>query len=171
MRRTRQKDRDRPGPQSPWDEVVPGLWMGGHYWTDPAGELRPVVVGSEFDLVISLYARSGHGPDPHVEHLVAEIPDGPLTAAELQEVQGLARSGVAALDRGLTTLVRCHSGYNRSGLVVAQVLVERGLPVDEAVALVRRRRSPWALSNDAFTSYLSAGLDVAALLVGLDPLG
>ncbi|MEV6731202.1 MULTISPECIES: hypothetical protein [unclassified Streptomyces] len=83
MRRTRQKDRDRPGPQSPWDEVVPGLWMGGHYWTDPAGELRPVVVGSEFDLVISLYARSGHGPGPHVEHLVAEIPDGPLTAAEL----------------------------------------------------------------------------------------
>lgn len=46
-----------------------------------------------------------------------------------------------------------------------------GTPVDEAVALVRRPRSPWALSNDAFTSYLSAGLDVAALLVGLDPLG
>ncbi|MEV6731201.1 MULTISPECIES: hypothetical protein [unclassified Streptomyces] len=86
-------------------------------------------------------------------------------------MQGLARSGVAALDRGRTTLVRCHSGYNRSGLVVAQVLVERGTPVDEAVAPVRRRRSPWALSNDAFTSYLSAGLDVAALLVGLDPLG
>ncbi|WP_266637204.1 MULTISPECIES: hypothetical protein [unclassified Streptomyces] len=59
--------------------------------------------------------------------------------------KGLSRSGVAALDRGW--------------------------PVDEAVALVRRRRSPWEPGNDAFTSYLSAGLDVAALLVGPDPLG
>ncbi|MCX5151855.1 hypothetical protein AB0C90_01840 [Streptomyces sp. NPDC048550] len=49
--------------------------------------------------------------------------------------------------------------------------LDRGWPVDEAVALVRRRRSPWEPGNDAFTSYLSAGLDVAALLVGPDPLG
>ncbi|MEV0411263.1 protein phosphatase [Streptomyces sp. NPDC050448] len=171
MRSTRLKDRDRSGPQSPWGEVVPGLWMGGHPWTDPAGELRPVVVGSEFDLVIGLYARSGHGPDPRVEHLVAEMPDGPLTAAEPRPVQGLARSAVSALDTGLSTLVRCRSGCNRSGLVIAQVLVERGLPAAEAVALVRRRRSPWALNNDAFTSCLSAGLDVAVLLAGPDPLG
>lgn len=150
---------------------MPGLWMGGHYWTDPAGELRPVVVGSEFDLVISLWTRSGHGPDPGVEHLVGEMPDGPLTAAEVRRVQELARSAVSALHRGLGVLVRCHSGYNRSGLVVAQVLVERGLPAGEAVALVRRRRSPRALDNDAFTSYLRAGLGVAALLLELEPLG
>ncbi|MFE5537375.1 protein phosphatase [Streptomyces sp. NPDC056492] len=171
MRRTRQRDREWPGPQSPWDEIVPRLWMGGHHWTDPAGELRPVVAGSEFDLVISLYSRSGHGPDAHVEHLVREMPDGPLTAAELHGVQDLARTGVSALDKGLTVLVRCHSGYNRSGLVIAQMLIERGLPAGEAVALVRERRSPAALSNEAFTSYLSAGLGVAALLVGLEPPG
>ncbi|MGW6409123.1 hypothetical protein ACWF95_18375 [Streptomyces vinaceus] len=51
------------------------------------------------------------------------------------------------------------------------MLIERGLPAAEAVALVRRRRSPGALRNDAFTGYLAAGLDVAALLVELDPLG
>lgn len=66
-------------------------------------------------------------------------------------------------------MVRCHSGYNRSGLVVAQCLVDRGLTPAEAVARVRRGRSPWALNNQAFTSYLTAGLDIAALLVGLDP--
>ncbi|MER7463731.1 hypothetical protein [Streptomyces sp. NPDC097981] len=43
---------------------------------------QTVVVGSEFDLVISLYTRPGHGPDPRVEHLVREMPDGPLTAGE-----------------------------------------------------------------------------------------
>ncbi|MFB7785293.1 hypothetical protein ACFY0N_26620 [Streptomyces vinaceus] len=51
------------------------------------------------------------------------------------------------------------------------MLIERGLPAAEALALVRRRRSPAALRNDAFTGYLAAGLDVAALLMELDPLG
>ncbi|WP_404952967.1 protein phosphatase [Streptomyces sp. 147326] len=171
MKKTRQRDRDVPGPPpTPWDEIAPGLWMGGHYWTDPAGELHPVVVADEFDLVISLFARTGHGPGPRAEHVVAEMPDAGLTAAQLRTVQRLARTAGLALDSGLTALVRCHSGYNRSGLVVAQCLVDRGLAPAEAIALVRRRRSPWALHNETFTSYLTAGLDAAALLVGLDPL-
>lgn len=169
MKETRQKDRDTPGPQSPWDEIVPGLWMGGHHWTDPAGELWPVVVGAEFDLVVSLFTRPGHGPDPHVEHLVGEMPDAPLTGTQLRTVLRLARAARSALDSGRTILVRCHSGYNRSGLVVAQCLVDGGLAPVAAVDLVRRRRSPWALHNEIFTAYLAAGLDVAALLAGLDP--
>ncbi|MER6316921.1 protein phosphatase [Streptomyces sp. NPDC001581] len=171
MKKTRQSDRDVPGPPpSPWDEIAPGLWMGGHYWTDPAGELRPTVVADEFDLVISLFTRTGHGPGPRAEHVVAQMPDAELTAAQLRTVQRLARTAGLALDSGLTALVRCHSGYNRSGLVVAQCLVDRGMAPAEAIALVRRRRSPWALHNETFTSYLTAGLDTAALLVGLDPL-
>ncbi|CAM5657704.1 hypothetical protein SAVIM338S_06689 [Streptomyces avidinii] len=158
-----------PGPQSPWDEIVPGLWMGGHHWTDPAGDLRAAVAGAEFDLVISLFTRPGHGPDPGVEHLVGEMPDAPLTGAQLRTVQRLAGAARAALDSGRTTLVRCHSGYNRSGLVVAQCLVGGGLAPDAAIALVRHRRSPWALHNGTFTAYLASGLDVAALLVDLDP--
>ncbi|AWZ09667.1 MULTISPECIES: dual specificity protein phosphatase family protein [unclassified Streptomyces] len=169
MRKTRQRDRDAPGPQSPWDEIVPGLWMGGHHWTDPAGEPWPVVAGSEFDLVISLFTRPGHGPDAGVEHLVGEVPDGPLTGAQLRTVQRLAGAARAALDSGRTILVRCHCGYNRSGLVVAQCLIDGGLTPDAAIGLVRRKRSAWALGNGAFTAYLAAGLDTAALLVDLDP--
>ncbi|MGW0394543.1 protein-tyrosine phosphatase family protein [Streptomyces sp. NPDC003042] len=171
MDQTRQKRRDIPGPQAPWDEVAPGLWMGGHYWTDPAGELLPAVAVDEFDLVISLYTRPGHGPAPRAEHLVAEMPDATLSAGQLRTVQRLARAAALALDEGLITLVRCYAGYNRSGLVVAQCLVERGLTPDEAIALVRRRRSPWALHNEVFTSYLATGLDAAALLAEPDPLG
>ncbi|WP_030268120.1 protein-tyrosine phosphatase family protein [Streptomyces sp. NRRL B-24484] len=166
--RTRQKDREVPGPQSPWDEIVPGLWMGGHYWTDAAGELQLAAVGAEFDLVVSLYAAPGHGPAPGVEHLVAELPDAPLTAGQLADVQHLARAGAQAVRHGRTVLVRCHSGYNRSGLVVAQALVELGTEPAAAVRLVRRQRSPWALHNRVFEDYLAVGLDVAALLTGLD---
>lgn len=116
--------------------------MGGHYWTGPRGELHPAVVGDEFGLVVSLFTRSGHGPPPGVEHIVAEIPDGPLAPGQIEVVQRLAHTVAVAVRDGRRTLVRCHSGYNRSGLVVAQALAENGRKVTAAVALVRERRSP-----------------------------
>ncbi|MFJ8232816.1 protein phosphatase [Streptomyces sp. NPDC094448] len=167
MKKTRQRDRDMPGPQAPWDEIIPGLWMGGHYWTDPAGELQPVIVGGEFDLVVSLFTRSGHGPQPGTEHLVAEIPDDPLSADQIGAVQRLAHTTAHAVQNGRTTLVRCHSGYNRSGLVVAQALIQLGQEATAAIDLVQEKRSPWALNNATFRNYLTTGLDVARLLTGL----
>lgn len=64
--------------------------------------------------------------------------------------------------------MRCDSGYNRSGLVTAQCLLELGQDAGAAVYLIRRRRSPWALNNGTFQQYLTTGLDVAQLLAGLD---
>ena len=167
MKRTRQRDREMPGPQTPWDEIVPGLWMGGHYWTDPAGELQPVVVGGEFDMVVSLFTRPGHGPQPGVEHLVAEMPDGPLSSDQIDAVRQTAHATAHAVRNGRTALVRCHSGYNRSGLVVAQALVHLGHEATAAIRLVQQKRSPWALNNETFRDYLTTGLDVAYLLTGL----
>ncbi|MFK0234010.1 hypothetical protein [Streptomyces vinaceus] len=73
--------------------------------------------------------------------------------------------------RGPGRSCAARSGYNRTGRVVARMLIETGLSAAEAVALVRRRRSPGALGNDAFTGCLAAGLDAAVLLVERDPLG
>jgi hypothetical protein len=164
--KTKQKDRDVPPPQAPWNEIRPGLWMGGHVQAGAEGE-EPVVVGREFDLVLSLYQRPGHGPPPGVEHLVAEMPDGPLTAVQIERVERFAALAAEAVRAGRVMLVRCHAGYNRSGLVVVQTLVELGLGVPEAIALVRRRRSPWALHNELFVRYLESGLPTARLLIGL----
>jgi protein-tyrosine phosphatase len=66
-------------------------------------------------------------------------------------------------------LVRCHSGYNRSGLVVGQTLIELGYQPGDAIDLIRQRRSSLALNNKVYEEYLRAGLDVAQLLVGLSP--
>lgn len=168
--KTRQKDRDVPGPDEPWSEIRPGLWMGGHYWTDRAGELQPAVVGVEFDLVVSLFTLAGHGPPAAVEHVVVELPDGPLVPDQIGAVQQLAARVCGAVRAGRSVLVRCHSGYNRSGLVVGQALIELGSDPSAAVDLIRRKRSPWALNNEVFEQYLTAGLDVAYLLTGLEPL-
>ncbi|CAM5583547.1 histidine kinase OS=Streptomyces fumanus OX=67302 GN=GCM10018772_50930 PE=4 SV=1 [Streptomyces fumanus] len=40
-----------PAPDSPWNEIVPGLWMGGHQYRRSPGQLASAVVGDEFDLV------------------------------------------------------------------------------------------------------------------------
>lgn len=142
--------------------------MGGHDWTDASGQLQSAVVADQFDLVISLFTRGGHGPDPGVEHRVAEIPDGPLSTGQIDQVRQSAVVAADAVRRGRATLVRCHSGYNRSGLVVAQALIELGHDSSGAVALVRQQRSPWALDNDVFMEYLHTGLDIAYLLTGLE---
>ncbi|GAA1405659.1 dual specificity protein phosphatase family protein [Kitasatospora putterlickiae] len=165
--RTRRKDREPPGPQEPWNRIVPHLWMGGHYFTPPGGGLEPAVVGGEFDLVVSLFTLPGHGPAPDVEHVVREVPDAPLSADRLLAVQEAATLTAQAVRQGRRTLVRCHSGYNRSGLVAAQALVELGHQAGSAIGLVRERRSPWALNNPLFVDYLTTGLDTAYLLAGL----
>ncbi|MFF4703618.1 protein-tyrosine phosphatase family protein [Streptomyces sp. NPDC001288] len=138
--------------------------MGGHEFRGQAGEPEPVVVRDEFDLVQSLLRLPGHGPDAGVEHQVWPIPDGPLDGTQLAGVMRLATAASEALDAGRSVLVRCWSGYNRSGLVVAQALVHRGRTAEEAIRLVRDRRSPWALHNELFVAYLRAGLSTARLL-------
>ncbi|MFJ2306045.1 protein phosphatase [Streptomyces sp. NPDC087787] len=162
--RTRGKQPDVPAPDSPWSEIVPGLWMGGHEFRTQSGRLELAVVRDEFDLVQTLLRLPGHGPDPGVEHHVWPIPDGPLDGTQLAGVIRLARAACDALDQDRRVLVRCYSGYNRSGLVVAHALVRQGRSSDEAIRLIRARRSPWALHNELFVDYLRTGLPTARLL-------
>src|SRR5690348_9738384 len=154
----RTEGRGAPDAGSPWDEIVPLLWMGGHIYRDQAGVRAPVVVDREFDLVISLYEREGHGPGGGVEHRSVPMPDGPLTAEQIEAVCGAAELAVEAVGRGRRVLVRCHSGYNRSGLVVAHALTLLGYSTSDAIFLVRYRRSKWALNNSLFVDYLNTGL-------------
>ncbi|MFD9443243.1 protein phosphatase [Streptomyces sp. NPDC060006] len=163
MRDSRKRP-DAPAPDSPWSEIVPGLWMGGHAYTGRTGSPEFAVVRDEFDLVVTLLRLPGHGPDPGVEHHVWPIPDGPLDGTQLAGVIRLARTAEEALDDGRRVLVRCYHGYNRSGLLVAHALVGAGRTADDAIRLIRSRRSPWALHNELFVEYLRTGLATARLL-------
>jgi protein-tyrosine phosphatase len=165
--RTRQRDRDVPPPTAPWHEITTGLWMGGHSWMDGVGQIRPAVVTDQFELVVSLAVEAGNGPSDNIDHQVLEIPDAPLTSDQIDGVIRMADLVSAAMRDNRSTLVRCRAGYNRSGLVVAQALINMGYRPVDAIELIRRRRSQWALHNLVFEDYLLAGLDVAYLLVGL----
>lgn len=135
----------------PWNEVVPGLWQGGHNVRSQA----PVcVVDDEFDVVVSLVARSGYGPADGVEHHVLRMADAVVDGAVAEEIGRLARVVADAVRADRRVLVRCSGGLNRSGLVVARALVELGHDVDDAIRLVRAARGPWALTNPMFVAHL-----------------
>jgi protein-tyrosine phosphatase len=142
--------------------------MGGHGWTDSAGQDRAAVVTNQFDLVISLFTRDGHGPDPGVEHVVLELPDAPLASDQIDGARRLGALAADAVRQRRNTLVRCRSGMNRSGLVVGQALIELGLTAPRAITLIRRRRSRGALNNEVFVAYLNSGLDIASMLTSLE---
>ncbi|NUR61074.1 MAG: protein phosphatase [Catenulispora sp.] len=141
--------------------------MGGHEYIDAAGQWTPAIVADEFDAVYSLHTRAGHGPADGVRHLVLEVPDGVLTAAQLRAVDRFAATAARDFADGQRLLVRCRAGMNRSGLVVASILIRSGFPLPDAVATVRRRRAAGALNNAHFVAYLETGFDLAAQLTAL----
>ncbi|GAA4439706.1 protein-tyrosine phosphatase family protein [Phytohabitans houttuyneae] len=143
-----------PYADAPWNEIVPGLWQGGHDWRDADGRVRTAVVADEFDLVISLYHRDGCGPADSVEHRHLRIPDGVLLDSDAVAAGQLADLAAATVMTGARVLVRCQAGYNRSGPVTALTLVRLGHDVEAAIDLVRARRSRWALFNEHFLAYL-----------------
>lgn len=52
------------------------------------------------------------------------------------------------------TLVHCQAGLNRSSLVAARAMMLEGLTADQAITLLRAKRSPACLCNPSFESYL-----------------
>lgn len=138
----------------PWNEVVPGLWQGGH---DVRSQSESVcVVRDEFDLVVSLATRRGYGPAEGVEHLVARMADAGVDSTTAERLDALASAVAGAVADGGRVLVRCSGGLNRSGLVVGLALLRAGRTPAEAMALVRAARGPWALTNPGFVSHLSS---------------
>lgn len=141
----------------PWDEIIPGLYQGGHdYRPTLADPVMDVIVRDEFDLVVSLYRRrnADHGPAEGVRHIGVSMLDSAIAPYEIETVRNLADHIALEVAAGRKVLVRCQAGYNRSGLVVAYALLRMGYTADQAIELIRVKRSPHALCNEHFVRYI-----------------
>jgi len=145
-----------PWPKTPWNEIIPNLWQGGlHYQADPNDwDVEDAYPYDEFQLVVSLHPKLGFEPTPPIPEWRGRIPDGVLDNEDRRRVNEAVTATLAALEDGKRVLVRCQAGYNRSGLVVALVLLAKGWTADEAIAHIRRQRSEWALCNEHFVGYI-----------------
>lgn len=75
-----------------------------------------------------------------------EVPDAELLATIADDVNRYLVEG--------KTLVHCQAGLNRSNLIAALALIRGGMAPAGAISLLRERRSPVVLCNEAFESWL-----------------
>ena len=138
-------------------EIVPGLWMGGTDDLDTvnrAGRLPSASDERDFDAVVTLSAYS-KPVGWYVHEFRFCIPDASLDDEHAQELEKIADWAYLQWKSGKKVLVRCQAGMNRSGLVTALILIRDRIKAEEAIAMIRRKRSGDALSNPSFVEYLT----------------
>lgn len=120
------------------------LWMGGC--------IDGVRLDDDFAHVVSLYKWERYKTGPHTTLFEVEMYDGAEVppSDQLNEIATLVNG---RLEDG-KTLVHCQAGLNRSGLISALSLIERGWGPGHAIQLLRAQRHDLVLCNKAFEAYL-----------------
>jgi protein-tyrosine phosphatase len=82
------------------------------------------------------------------------IADAEIDPLSVPEILQLADWLFSEWKLGKKVAARCQAGWNRSGLIVALVLLKDGFTAEEAISLIRDRRSPNALCNPHFVKFI-----------------
>jgi hypothetical protein len=130
-----------------YSHILDNLWTGGS-----AGEFG-LPVPDYFVSVLNLYpwVKDRIGPNTtYAEFRLLDSGDVKSQAANI----GAAADWVMQRHTAGPILVHCQAGINRSSLIAAVYLVNTGMTPDEAIALIRAKRSPAALCNPAFDAYV-----------------
>ena len=147
-----------------WSEILPGLWLGGTDDNDTieAGVdiYKPrMITKDDFDTVVTLYAWA-----QPVDWLVEEVRygfyDSEISHIDFDAVERAADFAYQAWKSGKRVLIRCQAGINRSGLVMAHVLMKDRYTAREAIDLMREKRSKAVLLNKHFVDYLAMSDEV-----------
>lgn len=138
-----------------WSEILPGLWMGGTADRDElaAGQLRPHINPAHFDTVVTLYGYA-KPVDWYVKELRLAFYDHNEVDLDHHDLRQVVNSAHRDWQQGKRVLVRCQAGWNRSGLIMALILIKDGLKPQEAIDLIRNKRSERALCNSSFVNWL-----------------
>jgi protein-tyrosine phosphatase len=141
-----------------WSEILPGLWQGGTSRSDDFGDVKydkstSDVTSKHFDFVATLYAWA-KPVDWFVREFRYGVYDSNIEHLDMGGITELVNMVHREWKSGSRVLVRCQMGWNRSGLVTALVLMKEGYSAEEAINLLRTKRSKWALCNREFEAFL-----------------
>ena len=143
-------------PEALWSEIRPGLWQGGtdDYDVIGRGAYGQRATKADFDCVVTLYG-SANGADWGVKEIRFPFYDGDMTDFDPEADLWLpVFEAHADWKAGKRVLIRCQAGLNRSGLVMALVLIRDGHTPEEAIELIRQQRGDIALCNRIFERWL-----------------
>lgn len=125
-------------------ELAPNLWQGGCE--------TGLVLPAHIKHVVSLYPWEGYAANHDLDSLtLVRMFDS--TDQQMEQIPQLAEWVNVCRKTG-PVLVHCQAGLNRSSLVAATALMLEGATADEAIALIREKRSPACLCNPAFERWL-----------------
>lgn len=137
-------------------EILPGFFMGGTADDDTIDYAKPLSTfehGIPFDAVVTLYSWAQPMPWG-IEELRYGFADANMSHVDEDRLHRIAEWAHDRWKEGKRVLVRCQAGMNRSGLVSALVLMRAEYSAEEAIKLLREKRSEVVLFNDAFVDYL-----------------
>lgn len=139
-----------------WSEILPGLYQGGTAHGDEVhqGRLVPAITPADFDTVVTLYA-SAQPVDWYVKEVRVGFFDHSEVDLDEHDLAHAVRTAYRDWSRGKRVLIRCQAGWNRSGLITALVLLLAGYTPEDAIALIRDKRSPHALCNRHFERWIT----------------
>jgi len=143
-------------PTELWSEVAKGLWIGGTADDDvDVQKTVPAIQPKHFDTVVTAYAWA-NPVDWFVKEIRFGFYDGTMTDFDPAELEDIVSMAYADWKRGKKVGIRCQAGMNRSSLICALVLMKDGFTAEQAIGLIREKRSKHALFNKKFVEYLLA---------------
>jgi protein-tyrosine phosphatase len=134
-------------------EVVSGLFISGHpeHARDFMRRGVDAVIDLEGDIDEALQEAE---QEKHVIYLYWPISDE-FIMPDTDGVRRVAGLVAGLIEDGKEVLVHCRSGHNRSGMICARALIERGLDPQTAIDTVREGRADGeALTNPTFVRWL-----------------
>ena len=143
-------------PISLYSEILTNLFMGG---TDDEDVIHiPARIYSRredlpFDSMVTMYAWA-RPADWNIQEFRYGVPDASIKDIDLNRLRQAVEFGYDRWKQGDRLLVRCQAGLNRSGLVMALILIKDGFTPYQAIDLIRQRRTDIALFNENFANWL-----------------
>ena len=136
--------------------IAPNLFQGG---TDDLDVIHLAQTNNRprtdlpFDAIVTMYAWA-RPADWNIQEFRYGVPDASIKDIDLDRLRQAVNFGYDRWKSGDRVLVRCQAGLNRSGLVLALILIKDGLTPIEAVARIRDNRGDDALFNQDFHKWL-----------------
>lgn len=131
--------------------------IGGNLWV--GGCRNGVRLDDDFKHVISLYKWERYVLGPDTEYHEFTMYD---SGAEVDSdfVNDIAHLAWECMAEG-KTLIHCQAGLNRSNLIAAAALIKDGHTPEDAIEVLREKRSPMVLCNWVFEDWLLDGMVTA----------
>lgn len=144
-----------------WNEILPGLHLGGTDDADVVHEGAAVsrfdhkafITRDDFDTVVTMYAFA-RPVDWFVKELRFGVYDSDMKDFQTDELRDIVVTAHRDWKNGKRVLVRCQAGINRSGLVMALMLIREGYTAEDAINLMRTKRGEAVLANKHFEAWL-----------------